>query len=72
MNFRVMSHDDHGNSVRCSYCARGVPLVVVLPLTRRPELDERIDASDGNELWIGLCVHCVDALRFAIEKGEPS
>ena len=71
-DFRVMSQDDHGKPVRCSYCARGVSLVVVLSLTRRPELSERLEGSDGNELWVGLCVECVDAMRLAIEKGEPS
>lgn len=39
-NFRVISHDDEGAAVRCSYCARGVRRVVVLPITPRPELDE--------------------------------
>jgi len=36
------------------------------------ELDERIEASNDNELWVGLCADCVDVLREALAKGEPS
>ena len=71
-NFRVISRDDHGALVRCSYCARPAPRVVVLPLTPRPELEDRIRASDGEELWVGLCAHCVLALAKSLERGEPS
>lgn len=71
-NFRVISHDDYGKPVRCSYCARNVLLIVVLPLTQQPELDERIASSNDNDLWVGLCSDCVDAMRFAIERGEAS
>lgn len=71
-NFRVIARDDYGKPVRCSYCARRVPLVVVLPLTHRPELDDRIKASNDNELWVGMCAECVDAMRAAIERGESS
>jgi hypothetical protein len=61
-DFRVMSCDDNGDPVCCSYCTRPVPRVVVLPLTQRPELDARLAASDGEALWVGLCAGCVDAL----------
>ena len=70
-NFRVIASDDHGTPVRCSYCVRRAHRVVVLPLTPRPELDDRVAASDGNELWLGLCADCVDAMRVAL-AGEPS
>jgi len=65
-NFEVISQDVHGAPVRCSYCAREVPCVVVLPLTRRPELEERIEASDGETLWMGLCAYCVLAMAKAL------
>jgi hypothetical protein len=65
-NFRVISQDVHGAPVRCSFCARGVPRVVALPLTRQPELEERIAESDGDELWVGLCAYCVLAMARAL------
>jgi hypothetical protein len=64
--FRVISRDAHGESVRCSYCARGMEHVVVLPLTKRPDLDERIVASDGEELWMGLSAYCVLGMANAL------
>jgi hypothetical protein len=67
LNFRVIRHDYYGAPVRCSYCVRAVPHVVVLPLTPRPELEERIEGADGNELWVGLCADCVASLRVALE-----
>ncbi len=67
-NFRVISQDVHGAPVRCSFCARGVPRVVVLPFTRRPELEERIAESDGEELWVGLCAYCVLAMAKALAQ----
>lgn len=58
-NFRVIAQDDHGEPARCSYCARGAKHVVVLPLTGHPELEKQLRASDGEELWLGLCAYCV-------------
>ena len=69
-NFRVISQTDDDHSVRCSYCFRGMAHVVVLPLTPRPELDERIAASDGEELWIGLCAYCVLAMARALAQAQ--
>lgn len=69
-NFRVISQDDHGKPVRCSGCPRVVKRVVVLPLTYRPELEERFRASDGEELWMGLCAYCVLAMARALQKAE--
>ena len=68
--FRVIAQDDHGEPVRCSYCARGVKHVVVLPITVRPELEERIRAADGGELWMGLCAYCVLAMATALARAE--
>lgn len=67
--FDVMSRDVHGSLVRCSYCARVVDRVVVLPITPRPELEGRIADSDGVELWLGLCARCVDGMRLALAVG---
>ena len=72
VTFDVITHDDEGKQVRCSYCARPVPHVVVIPLTKQPDLEERIEASDGAELWLGLCADCVDGLHRAIKGGPPS
>lgn len=69
-DFRVVAADDHGESVCCSYCARGVKHVVVLPLTSRPELEERIRAADGEELWMGLCAYCVLEMARALSRAE--
>lgn len=67
-NFEVISEDVHGESVRCSFCARSVPCVVILPLTQRPELEERLRASDGDALWVGLCAYCVLAMAKALAR----
>jgi len=69
-SFRVITSDDHGAPVRCSYCARAVKRVAVLPLTGRPELEERIRAADGEELWIGLCAYCVLAVAKSLARAE--
>ena len=69
-NFRVIAQDDRGEPVCCSYCARGVKHVVVLPITVRPELEERIRAADGGELWMGLCAYCVLAMAKALARAE--
>lgn len=69
-NFEVISQDVHGEPVRCSYCARGVPRVVILPLTQRPELEERLRASDGDVLWVGLCAYCVLAMARALAQNS--
>jgi hypothetical protein len=68
--FEVISADDHGAPTRCSYCAEHGS-VVVLPLTGRPGLEERFAESDG-ELWMGLCLRCVDGMRAALRVGVPS
>lgn len=70
VNFQVIASDDHGQSVRCSFCARGAKHVVVLPLTKRPELEDRIVAADGEELWVGLCAYCVLAMAKALARSE--
>ena len=69
-NFAVISQDVHGEPVRCSHCARGMKHVVVLPLTDRPELEDRIRATDGDELWVGLCAYCVLAMANALAAAE--
>ena len=68
-DFRVIAADDHGEPVRCSYCARGVKHVVVLPLTS-PGLEERSRAADGEELWMGLCAYCVLEMARALARAE--
>ena len=68
--FRVISQDDYGKPERCSGCPRVVKRVVVLPLTPRPELEERIQESDGNELWMGVCAHCLLAMAKALARAE--
>ena len=68
--FRVIAQDDYGKPVRCSGCPRDVKRVVVLPLTPRPELEERIEGADGNELWMGLCAHCLLAMAKALARAE--
>ncbi len=69
-NFRVASQSDDGVPVRCSYCARPMKRVVILPLATRPELEERIEGSDGNELWVGLCAYCVLDMAKALQAAE--
>lgn len=69
-SFRVIGQDDHGQPVRCSGCPREVKRVVVLPLTYRPELEQRLRASDGEELWMGLCAHCLLAMAKALARAE--
>ena len=68
--FRVVEHDDHGASVRCSYCPREVQRVVVLRLTGRPEIAEPVSAVDGGELWVGLCAYCVLEMARALARAE--
>ena len=67
-NFEVITQDDHGEPVRCSFCARPVPCVVVLPLTKKPELEEQIAESGDDELWVGLCAYCVLGMAKALQK----
>jgi hypothetical protein len=69
-NFRTISVDDHGEPARCSYCSRGMTRVVVLPLTRRPELEDHVQGADSEELWVGLCAYCVLGMAKALQKGE--
>lgn len=69
-NFRVVSQDDYGKLVRCSGCPREVKRVVVLPLTHRPELEVRISATDGEDLWLGLCAHCLLGMARALARAE--
>lgn len=69
-NFRVIAADDRGEPVRCSYCARGVKHVVALPITIRPELEERLRAADGEGLWMGLCAYCVLAMAKELACAE--
>ena len=68
--FRVIEQDDHGAPVRCSGCPRDVRRVVVLPLTYRPELEDRFRASDGDELWMSVCAHCLLAMAKALARAE--
>lgn len=69
-NFRVISHDDHGDPVHCSYCTRDGKHIVVLPLTDRPELEKWIHAANGEELWVGLCAYCVLEMAKALAHAE--
>ena len=55
--FEVMSRDVHGDPVRCSFCVRFVPCVVVL---------HRISEPDGSDLWMGVCAFCVLAMARAL------
>ena len=70
MSFRVISRDDRGEPVRCSHCARCTKHVVVLPLTSRPELEDRIHAADGEELWVGLCARCLLTMTKALADAQ--
>jgi hypothetical protein len=69
-SFRVIEQDDHGQPVRCSGCPRVVKRVVVLPLTYRPELEDRFRASGDEELWMGVCAHCLLAMAKALARAE--
>jgi len=71
-NFEVIASDVNGQPVRCSYCKQGAKHVVVLPLTARPGLEDRLVGSDGDQLWIGLCAQCVLEMAevLAIARGR--
>ena len=69
-NFEVISQDVHGDPVSCSFCTRRVPIVVVLPLTRRPALDDRITESEDEQLWLGLCAYCVLGMARALARNS--
>lgn len=71
--FRVISQDDHGKPVRCSYCARGgVKHVVVVPFVKQPETEECFRAADGEEPWTRLCVVLTTATsRARVENNVP-
>jgi hypothetical protein len=71
-NFEVITEDARGLPTRCSFCAQGPLPVVVLPLTQRPELEDRIAAADGEALWMGLCAYCVLAMAEALAKAKGS
>ncbi len=58
--------NDDGTPARCSYCARSVDHVAVLPLAQRPELEERIRVGLSGEMWVGLCAYCVLAIAEAL------
>ena len=64
--FRVITRNDDGTPARCSYCARAVTHVAVLPLEQRPELEERIRVGLSGEMWVGLCAHCVLVIAKAL------
>lgn len=61
-HFEVLSRDVHGDSVRCSFCARSVPCVVVL---------HRILEPDGSDLWLGVCAFCVLAMAKTLASHTP-
>jgi hypothetical protein len=61
-NFEVISQDDHGGSVRCSYCARGMKHVVVLALEDR--------GCVGEERR--LCAYCVLEMARALQRAEEA
>lgn len=69
-SFQVIEQDDHGHPVRCSVCPREVKRVVVLPLTHCPELEQRLRAADGEELWMGLCAYCLLGMAKALARAE--
>lgn len=62
--FEVISHDDHGEPARCSYCTRGGTHFVVL------RLEERVRSADGGEPWLALCAFCVLDMAKALQKAE--
>ncbi len=67
-SFRVISRDDNGEPVHCSHCARGMKHVVVLSLTTKAALEERIaKETDDKVPWVGLCAYCVLAMARALE-----
>ena len=68
-SFEVISQDVHGDPVSCSFCTRLVPIVVVIPLTRLSELDQRVE-SDGEQLWLGLCAYCVLGMARAFARNS--
>lgn len=68
--FSVITHDDHGQPARCSYCPRVVKRVVMMPLTGHPGLEERIRLADGGQRWLGLCAFCVLDMAKALQAAE--
>ena len=69
MSFEVISEDVHGQPVRCSYCSRGAPRVVVLPLADRPAFDND-GTPPSDEAWLGICAYCVLDMAKALQKAE--
>jgi hypothetical protein len=70
MSFEVISEDVHGQPVRCSYCSRGAPRVVVLPLVDRSASDNDNSAPPSDEAWLGVCAYCVLDMARALQKAE--
>ena len=65
-SFEVISHDMHGDPVRCSYCTRPVKKVVVMPL---PSVHE-VANSNSDDAWLGVCAYCVLAMAKALQAAE--
>jgi hypothetical protein len=72
MSFEVISEDIHGQPTRCSYCSRGAPRVVVLPLVDRPAFDNdgAPPSPPSDEAWLGVCAYCVLDMAKALQKAE--
>lgn len=64
-SFDVISHDIHGDPVRCSYCARPPKRVVVLPLTALHAAN-----SNSDDSWLGVCAYCVLAMAKSLQAAE--
>lgn len=83
--YQVISEDANGEPVRCSCCARQVPLVASLPLLETGPAathEERIaraiaDASpvvdkDGVACWLALCLGCLKLMVADMESMLPT
>ena len=71
VTFEVISEDVHGDAVRCSYCERGAPRVVVLPLVTGKLGDPAHVTEDDR--WLGMCAYCVLDMARALQKaGDES
>ena len=72
MIFTLMSHDAHGEPVRCSYCERRPDNVVVVPLTNQPGVQTPLVSHNGEELWLGLCAYCVLDMAKALQAAREA